>query len=118
MKAPTHCPKCGDALVNDFYERKSLNIIIKRCKTRPDHQFQCVVGENDTDMYSATVAVSVNPLIRVAWRFDEKTLAVAKGTIEEMIKRGDDEEFLPFFMPNFKDYNKLIKKLRTYITFS
>lgn len=118
MNIPTHCPKCKGPLTNDFYEDRKGNYFIKRCRTRPDHQFQCIFDENAPDLKSATVSISMNPLIRVAWRFDECTLSVARGSLEEIIRNNGQEEQLPFFEPDFSNYKKLINKLKLYVTFS
>lgn len=115
----TNCPKCGDVLLNKFYEDKSDgDFWIKSCIKRPDHQFKCTVKGDEKFMNSVTLSLSMNPLLRAAWDFRKGTLEVAKGTIEELIRSGQDPDRLPFFVPDFSNYNELIHKIKLYMTFS
>jgi hypothetical protein len=115
----THCPRCGDPLTNQFLEdKKGGNSIIKRCNKRTDHSFQCIINEGEEFLTSATVSISMTPLIRAAWNFKKETLQVAQGTIEDIMRNGDRTDSLPFFMPDFTDHKLLVRKLKLYITFS
>lgn len=119
MPVPTKCPRCGDPLVNEFYEDKTNgNFLLKRCKKRPDHQFQCHLEENADFLTSATISLSMNPLVRAAWNFKTGHVEVAKGTIDELMASGVEPTRLPFFPPDFSNCRDLVRKVKLYMTFS
>jgi len=119
MPVPSKCPQCGDPLVNEFYEDKTNgSFLLKRCNKRLDHQFQCNLYEDAKFLTSATISLSMNPLVRAAWNFKKGYLEVAKGTIEDLIKSGEDPTRLPFFVPDFSNIKELVKKVKLYTTFS
>lgn len=115
----TRCPKCGDPLVNDFLPSfpGTDDLLRKSCKKRLNHQFQCLIDQKDNSLHSVTVAISLNPLIRVAWYFKTREFLLATGTIEQVVANHSEVE-LPFFEPDFSDYDRLVAKVKTYVMFS
>lgn len=119
IPVPTKCPRCNDPLVNEFYEDKTNgNFLLKRCTKRTDHWFQCQVADRAEFLTSATISLSMNPLVRVAWNFKKGYVEVAKGTLEELIQSGQEPARLPFFIPDFSNIKGLVKKVKLYVTFS
>ncbi len=118
VSIPTHCPKCKDALLNEYYEDKTGKYFRKHCKTKLSHKFQCAFEDDAEYLAHATIAISVDPLIRVSWNFKKELLEIAHGTLEDIVRRNMELETIPFFVPDFSDYDGLIRKVKLYITFS
>lgn len=108
------CPKCGDPLINEFLPDNGIR---KHCKKRLDHQFQCIVNPNN-ELDGLSITLNMSPLTRVAWQFSFKTCVVNVGTIEEIVKRKDDGYKLPFWEPDLSNWDELVAKVKTYLTFS
>lgn len=109
-----NCPKCGDPLINDFLPE---NKIRKHCKKRLDHQFQCIISaSNELEAFSITI--SMDPLTRVGWEFNQKKCVVNVGTIQDIIRRKDDGFQLPYWDPDLSNWEELVRKVKAYLTFS
>lgn len=116
----THCPKCNEPLMNEYITFNREAVLRKHCKKSPNHQFVMVASEDGKDLRSITITLSMNPLVRAAWQFQKNKIEVLEGTLEEIIKfnRDDNPTIIPWFDPDFSDMNKLVKKLKMYVTFS
>ena len=116
----THCPKCNGPLVSEYITFNKEAVLRKHCKTSPNHQFSVIASEDGKDMRSITISLSMNPLVRAAWHFKKNQIEVLEGTLEEIIKNNRDENptIIPWFDPDFSDMNRLVKKLKMYVTFS
>ncbi len=111
MKMPTHCPCCGDPLVNEFRSTIVKEYLHKSCRSRLDHKFACTSNDEPYDtMYSMGIEIDTQNLIRVNWMFERKEMFVCRDE--------DDVHSLPYFEPDLSDYRKLVDKLRTYVMFS
>ena len=115
MIIPTRCPCCNDPLLNEFIPN-----YIGECKVRKSclkvfgHKFVCMIGSTDI-IETIGVELYNKTLVRVNWVFSTQQIIVTKGLLK-------NKQYtiinLPYFEPDFSDYNKLIKKLRTYMVFS
>lgn len=116
MKDLSNCPKCNDPLENTFLPKGGLR---KVCRKRPDHQFTLIL-DNSKDVSSVGISLSMVPLIRAVWQVDHQRCIVMEGTIEEIVKNNADENptILPYWEPDFSNWEELVRKVRTYVTFS
>jgi len=108
MKDFINCPKCNKPLLNEAsITRDGRDIWNKRCISA-SHSFTCIVI--DPDGVSAIMIVTdINNNVIANWKMDNQTLCIVKG--KNVVN-------IPFFEPDFSDYDKLIQKLKTYVTFS
>lgn len=114
MKMPTHCPCCGDPLLNEFRSTAVKEYLHKRCSSRLDHKFACTSNKEPYDeMFSMGIEIDTLNMIRVNWVFDRQEVFVCKDP-----NNMNNVHSLPYFEPDLSDYRKLVDKLRTYVMFS
>lgn len=108
MKSFIKCPKCHRPLLNEAVTtRDGKEVWYKKCISI-SHGITCVVDDND-EISTIIIVIDVNSHVIANWRMDNETLCVVKGKSVTNI---------PFFEPDFTDYDKILQKLKTYITFS
>lgn len=117
MKDFPTCPKCHGVLKNEYAPiGPNEEILIRSCE-KVDHTFKCTLSGNN-EIQRITIRISTNPLIKVCWNIEDNKVIVSKGTVMEMLKKGGGDLELPFFEPDFTDYNRLVDKVKTLLIFS
>lgn len=116
MKSPTNCPSCNNPLRNNFLEQNGIKInrIEKICDKQLNHQFRCYGYDNTDTIYAIDVEVDKENKIHALFQLATEQIFVYRGKKLYM----PDSLKLPFFVPDFTDYTKLVSKLRTYILLS
>lgn len=110
MKAPIDCPVCGGSLMNNYIGPPDSQLLQKSCAKRLDHKlFYVSKFKNDDEI--SLISIHISPGILVMWTPDQKDLEIRNVAETTGFK-------LPYFEPNFKNYKKLVTKLKTYLTFS
>jgi len=116
MKTPTTCPKChGPLLSTELPLRNGESAWKKTCSTKLDHNFTCVTHQYDDDLVEIIVIVinRANVPLKVSWYFTPRMLMVYKEFV------GSDSAIkIPWVEPDLTQYDKLVEKIRTYVTFS
>src|SRR5271170_3762255 len=132
MNIPINCPICGDPLTNIFNETTN-KVVYKNCRLRSDHIFSCTVylkgfwehqhlnnSEDTIDRVAFTL--SMNPMLSVVIYPVDKRMKVDRSAPDEKATLTNSSDFilyLPFYVePDFSDYKKLVKKIKTYLLFS
>lgn len=111
MTMPNSCPICGDILLNEYHDFRNGNTkLIKSCKRRINHNitFDSTVKNHDLVDF---IRVPYSNEIIIIWYLWSEHLLLNNTT------NGEDYD-LPFFKPDFTNYEKMITKIKTYITFS
>lgn len=109
MKPYKDCPKCHRPLLNEYtYHRNSVVECKKTC-INTDH-YLSFVENNDIIKYFA-LTLEFKRQISINWDFIYQHTFVYDASRASQLQ-------IPFFEPDLKDYNKLIKKCKTYLTFS
>lgn len=112
MKAFTHCPVCGDPLINNFQERKFKTTLIKYCTSKLNHKFHCDVLMDDYQDTVRSISLWNEPEnLGILWYPEKKSCEVWNT-------KSPANTPLPYFEPDFSDYRKLISKIKIYILFS
>lgn len=112
----TRCPLCGDTLLNEYTHGNNLS---KGCKKRVDHYWEFVEIDpfwkdplaqrfRGVETY-LDIKIDMQKQIFIRWFLPNK---------EVWVFRGDSILQLPWIDPNFVDYRKFVKKLRTLVVFS
>ena len=118
MKDFVNCPKCHGVLKHDYaFIGPNEEVLIRTCE-QVSHYFKCVSDSQTNELQRVTIRISTSPLIKVSWNIEDKKIIVNKGTLQEALSNDGGEMQLPFFEPDFSDYNKLISKIKTYLIFS
>lgn len=110
MKMLIDCPVCGGPLLNTYLGNPDRQLLQKSCTKRLDHKL-FYVSKFDNHDEIELISIHVSPGILAMWTTDLKELEIRRVTETTGFK-------LPYFEPNFKNYKKLVTKLRTYLTFS
>jgi len=114
MKSPTHCPKCGDSLLNTYNTSidDRYSFWTMTCRKRLDHQFYCSTkGSSQDELITIEITLRTSPVTWIIWDFLGRHISIAK---ENEITRHTD---IPFFEPDLSNYPKLIQKIKTYVIF-
>jgi transposase-like protein len=114
MKSLSHCPKCGDPLLNTYnggagsrYSFWTMN-----CDKRLDHKFYgATKGDSQDNWIDVWITFSMSPPIWIIWDFLSQRIQIAKE--DEFPKFSN----IPFFEPDFSNYPKLLSKIKTYVIF-
>ena len=107
---PTNCPFCKNPLLNLYLENDK--ILQKTCDKRVDHNV-CFGStywrtKHDRISYISTEMHGLN--LRAIWYPDKESFLFNKS--------GGGDIRMAYFVPDLTNYPKLIKKLKTYLTFS
>lgn len=109
MKMPIKCPTCGDILVNKYTNLPNgVSRLTKMCTTKINHNIKFRAWDHDHEIVNfITIPWEITNYI--SWFTDRKfcTLGTPKNTL-----------IIPYFDPDFSNYNKLIDKIKTYVMFS
>ena len=112
MKAPTHCPVCGDAMLNTFPPAEDLNDrVTKSCTRRLDHKITMIVDGNEVSQMGVDLGNGQEGI----WLFTLNALWIQAAISS---KNPKNTVVLPFFEPDLSDYKKLVEKVKTYLVFS
>jgi hypothetical protein len=110
MKMPINCPICKEPLCNSFLGSEKSNCLQKECTNKLDHKIYYISLMDSYDELSL-VSIPLTHGVIVIWSPLIKDLEIRNTSKTE-------GQHLPYFEPDFSDYKHLIKKLKTYITFS
>lgn len=112
MKAPTHCPVCGDAMVNTFPPAEDLSErVTKSCTRRLSHKITILADGDEVSQMSIDLGNGLEAIFM--FLMDKIWIQPSFGS-----KKKTDFVILPFFEPDLSDYKKLVDKVRTYLVFS
>lgn len=116
MKTPITCPKChGPLLSTELPLRNKISVWKKTCTNKVNHHFTCVTEKgNDNSIGMIIVGLSYDNQLQAYWYLKQHMLVVYKG---QPIKNADGLN-MPWVEPDLSQYDKLIEKIKTYITFS
>ncbi len=91
----------------------------KKCDRTLSHKCVFISWYNNHNVISE-IRLWVSRDLWAFWHFtpDEKPLAFYIGKNEHEVKKVGCSLALPLFEPDFSNYTKLIKKIKTYVTFS
>lgn len=120
MNPPSHCPCCKDPLINEYIgDIVGPNFLLKSCSNKLNHKFYCVVGSAET-VSKIGIEISAKDNVYVQWSFRENKIYILKWIKGKLFKSDPKrvDLLVPFFEPDLSDYDKLINKIKTYITFS
>ena len=113
---PSNCPTCGAPLINEYRQNASGGeTLLKHCFYSTNHKINWTSHCNNHEMV-AVLEITLDHPITASWSFLFESLWISKGSDW---KTGYPVRMtVPFFIPELKDYNKLVKKLKTYMVFS
>lgn len=100
-----NCPVCGHPFVNEFITKR-LDRHFKKC-AQINHDI-CISSDYKNVNY---ISIVVKNIVATWWY--EKNLLSVHSRIHDK-----SPQFIEWFEPDFSDYKKLIRKLKTYIVFS
>lgn len=117
MIAFTVCPKCRDPMLHEIHKTGPTTQRWKFfCQNKLDHQLVGLTVDTDPDDRLHWLTVRISPNYAV-WDFQWRTLKIVKALTINLAPFMSGQ-LVPFFEPNFSDYDKVINKLKTYITFT
>lgn len=109
MKAPIHCPVCGDPLLNTFPPAEDLNNkVTKTCSRRINHNIVILVEDDEVTQ----LAIDIGNGLQAIWLF------LLEAVWIQGIKKDKEVVILPFFEPDLSNYTRLVEKVKTYLVFS
>ena len=114
MKMPKNCPICNGPVLNKFRDNPAPRsfALEKTCSDKIDHLFYCASKSVDNDeAYVISVSFNSTRTKSAMWLPGEKKLWVTGGN-------SATKTLIPYIEPDFSDYRKLCKKLKTYLVFS
>lgn len=113
MKQLSLCPKCSRPLHNvaksERYKGQLREIWVQSCNKNPSHSIQTVAAADE--IISINIAIDLTWNVRAVWHLDSKTLEIIHFNL------GLASTKLPFFEPDLTNYDGLISKVKTYLTF-
>lgn len=113
MQIPINCPCCNGPLQNTFITTSVHEEYLKKeCFSKINHSFSCVVRTKDNMFCNANLSLNHKKDRWIVWNFDPQRLWLGVGLECSYTKD------LPFFIPDFSNYRKLINKIKVYLTFS
>lgn len=112
MKTPSHCPKCYKPLTNTLFRKKDIgDIWTKKC-LQYDHDFTCFALDRCPDEINyIIITIDLTRQIKAAFDFEKSKILVYDSNNDHIVG-------LPFFEPELTYYDKVIEKVKKYITFS
>jgi hypothetical protein len=117
MKIPTICPKCHAPLINTALNVKGIEAWKKECNTKLNHSFICITTDDDVVVIGMSLSKTTH--LKVFWDFIRNQILVHKGEAYVPFPLILDNVIsIPWFEPNIHEYDKLIFKIKTYVTFS
>lgn len=117
MKPPSICPKCHGPLVNTLLNGRGMSVWKKACETKLNHGFICLVREKDSVILGIGIMLNRQTSLKAFWDFVKNRVLVHKSEMYVPFP-ADNALQIPWFEPNIDEYNKLIDKVKKYITFS
>lgn len=104
-----NCPICNSPYGNEFVGQYN-NTHIKRCQ-QINHNISLYARDNS--IYKALLILRKTKTVTVvAWLYNDKAVRL------QSIPQFSDYQYLEWFEPDFSNYKKLMKKVKTYIAFS
>lgn len=107
MIMPSKCPVCHDVLLNEYIERLDGGSKLRKvCQNKLNHNITWVSKQSPNYDDIEFIFLKGNP--NIVWNLANKEIYVKKlyNTI------------IPFFEPDFSNYQNLLHKLKTYLLFS
>jgi len=115
MKIPILCPKCNKPMLTHFsYHPTDGHICCKTCK-QYNHDVSFFSHEKDYDtVHLIMITVNLTSQLHISFDFWQNKVFIYQ---ELDPKNNASLTTIPFFEPDFSNYDDLIKKLQTYIVF-
>lgn len=117
MKLPSTCPKCHDPLINTPIQTKGISAWKRVCDTKLNHSFVCIIKDEDDSVLVIGMTLNRSTGLKVFWDFARQRILVHKGESHVPFP-ADNLLQIPWFEPNINEYDKLIDKIKKYVTFS
>lgn len=105
----TKCPKCNKPLLNYQSFDKKILLWEKICNSA-NHYFGISLSETDDSIYQVIVKITQ----QLYCMFDYNNLSITVYDLNSKIYRIN----IPWFEPDFNNYNLLIKNIKTYVLLS
>lgn len=118
MKAPSNCPFCNDPMINDFPSTRMHETQVKRCSKRANHNFSCSLLIDSNEAFMITIIISHEPFLKAVWNLTNSELFIFNTFQVNGKLTGNTRLQLPYFIPDLNNWNKLMNKLKLYLTFS
>jgi hypothetical protein len=122
MILPNNCPICNDVMLTEF---KGEYTTLKTCLKHLSHGIKITAGNNkDRVMEVDLIALRLNDTSTkwIYWRYDSHLYVVTFPALMQGMQGMQSSPSLrlrlPYFAPDFSDYNKLMNKIKLYILFS
>jgi hypothetical protein len=117
MQTPTICPKCHELLVSTIIKlRDGAEVWRKTCSKKIGHEFICITKKGNDDEVSAIgVTLNNDKRTKASWLLENQHLVIYQG---ESFSMSTNLLYIPWFEPNIEEYDKLVNKVKTYVTFS
>lgn len=122
MKIFNRCPKCKKPMLNEIVQGiPGCNGKWRLTCLAIDHDILALTKKGRDDILeSVHIAIRMDPKkmhrIYADWNFDKKELTITNGWLGPSFY--EPNAIVPYFEPNLARYDKLIKKLLTYLIFS
>ena len=110
MKTPNKCIKCQRELMYDMTSSRSKYIFY--CNDEKDHKFWCF---GDLNKKILGVSIQIVGDLHIFWHFESKRCKLYDGPRGDGSKIAD--KYIPYFEPDFTDYDKLVEKMKMIINF-
>jgi len=113
MKMPLACAVCQGPLTHTYYQGPRDRQLKKQCSLKPSHNVSWYAKFLSDDEVQK-IMIYLPPtkeskfVKSMVWHLEEQVITDKNDIIIN----------IPFFEPDFANYNKLISKLRTYLLFS
>lgn len=119
MNIPTVCPKCHGTLLNGPLVIKGASAWKKVCDKKIDHSFICLIKEEQEEKIVVIgMTLSRDKSIKVFWDLVRRKILVHRSESIVIPFPGNEVLEIPWFEPNIDEYDKLINKIKKYVTFS
>lgn len=120
MKCPIKCPACDGVLLVEELASPTTTEYWKKTCDKTDHKFGCRYNSNTDEII--TVYIFIKEDLIMAWNLRDKymyqTDKMPGNFLRDQTLTIINKINIPYFEPDLSDYNKLIEKIKTYVTFS
>lgn len=112
---PTHCMVCKDLLIDEYTDIIKItdpNKFFRLDRYCENHNLISYCSSLKDYEHCSIISFDIKPNVRAVWYVYNKTFLL--NTWGEIYAK---DYRLPWFEPDFSDYDKMINKLKTYMVF-
>ena len=124
MILPNNCPICSVRMITEHHESlySDLQRVVKICKV-DNHLLKLFSLINQDEVYQIILQLSGidENVMYVKWLYDAHQVRIETVPYDKIFSSSSTDYKiirLPWFEPDFNNYNKLFEKLKTYVLFS